>query len=294
MRSSKYRSLALFLALLLAVSLANITFAQAPAGGQLGRYLVQIEKLRKVNDYEQAIALIDRALKIFPNNTELLFHKCWCLYDCQDSDEQALAAVDQTLALKGGNTASMYRLQSKILQRLKRYPQAIKAVDQGLVRCQPPIRARTEDVFMRSILYSQRAAVEREQGQLVNAEKDISTAIRIYPNISEHFSLRAQINTLLKRWPQVIQDSKHVIKFHRPKIIFDVKDAYMMMGGAYAAQKDYKNAGQTYLQAWREYPSDRTVLTAAIDFFESIKDKKNADALRKALKSMDEDLAPMK
>lgn len=288
--SSKNRGLCLFLALLLTVSFANSALSQEPAGSQLGRYLAQIEKLRKANDYEQAIALIDRALRAFPNNTELHFHKCWCLYDCQESDEQALAAVDQTLALKGGNTASMYRLKSKILQRLKRYPQAIKAVDQGLLRCQQ----QREDIVLRSILYSQRAAVEREQGQLINAEKDISTAIQIYPDMSEHFSLRAQINTLLKRWPQVIQDSKHVIKFHRPKIFFDVKDAYMMMGRAYTAQKDYKNAGQTYMQAWREYPSDRTVLTAAIDFFESIKDKKNADALRKALKSMDEDMAPMK
>lgn len=282
------------------VLFASLNFAaaqqtqSAATQNLLKLYASQYHKLWLAKEFEEALRIIDKGLKLDPQNVEFNRGRAWCLYEAQENDSSALAQADKTLALKGGAYSSTYELKGRILMRMKRYSQAIRAIDDGIRAWQREPRNMPSAMHRLGLLYAQRACIEEAQGKLAAAENDFGKAIESCPESLEHRSKRVQINIKLQNWPKVIADSKHILKYHKPGIVLECRDAYLALARAYAAQQNRKDAESIYFQASREYPCDRQVLAVATKYFDSINDKKNAEIMRKKLSSMDEDFVPFK
>ncbi len=148
---------------------------------------------------------------------------------------------------------------------------------------------------MLAYYYNQRASIRKDMNNLQGAENDLTLAIKLDPEANDLYTHRAQVSSMLKHWTQVIPDAERLRKLSiKGAPVLRKREAYVLLGRAYAGLKNVDKATSTYMLALKECVDDRLILNEAQKYFASIGDKKNADSVKKRLDSLDQDYVPFK
>jgi tetratricopeptide (TPR) repeat protein len=260
-------------------------------------YAAQAERLEKAQSYEEAVAMLERALKLDPENASLHARQSDFLFAAQDDDLAALKEIERAISINKAPRADFLIKKAVILERLKRLPEAIICANNTIAikRIKVSNNSSFHDKKLLAYYYSQRASINKNMNNLQDAENDLTLAIKLDPEANDLYIHRAQVNSLLKRWAQVVPDAERLSKLsYRGAPVLRKREAYTLMGRAYANLKNQEKATNTYLLAVKECIDDRLILNEAYKYFASISDKKNADSVKKRLDSLDQDYVPFK
>lgn len=260
-------------------------------------YAAQAERLEKKQSYEEAVVMLEKALKLDPENASLHARQSDFLFAAQDDDLAALKEIDRAISINKAPRADFLIKKAIILERLKRLPEAIICANNTIAikRVKVSTNSSFHDKKLLAYYYSQRASINKNMNNLQDAEKDLTMAIKLDPEANDLYIHRAQVNSLLKHWAQVVPDAERISKLsYRGAPVLRKREAYTLLGRAYANLKNQEKATSTYLLALKECIDDRLVLNEAYKYFASTNDKKNADSVKKRLDSLDQDYVPFK
>ncbi len=251
----------------------------------------------KQQSYEDATAAMKKAIELDPENIDFHVRRSDLLYLSQEDDSEALREINLAISRIDYPRADYFCKKAAILERLKRYPEAQTCVDKGIAIKISKMKAGSKkyDKTILAFFYNERASIMNNMNRWKEAENDLTTALKLDPDSPDLWIHRAQISTKTKNWAQVILDCENIIKLKfRNTPLLRRRETYLLLGDAYANQRNYSKATSTYIIALRECPDDRLILTAAQKYYTSIGDKKNAESVKKRLQSLDEDFVPFK
>ncbi|GCL45797.1 tetratricopeptide repeat protein [Microcystis aeruginosa] len=175
---------------------------------------------RYLENYEQALTVINQAISLVPNNPNYYNEKCVVLYELKRYDE-GLAAITQAinLAPRAGwyvNRGTLYRRQQKYKLALDDYNQAIELN-----------RNFAMAYYNRGILY-------QDLGKYDLALSDYSKAIDINPNFADAYLGRGVLYIDLQKYELALADYSKAIDINP-----NLAEAYYNRGNLYIDLQKY-------------------------------------------------------
>jgi tetratricopeptide (TPR) repeat protein/S1-C subfamily serine protease len=180
-----------------------------------------------LKDYEEALAVINKAIQFAPKNANL-YNEKWIVLNNLKRYQEALLAINEAIALSP--RAAFYSNRGNTYYDLKDYPKAIADYDKAIA-INPEY----------AVAYSNRGTTYSALKDYPKAIADYDKAIAINPEDAQAYNNRGITYSDLKDYPKAIAD---YIKF----IAINPEDAqaYYNRGALYFALKDYPNAIADY------------------------------------------------
>lgn len=265
--------------------------------GKAKSFAATAERFGKEQSYEEAAAMMQKALQLDPKNAYFHSRLSDFLFAAQDDDMAALKEIDLAISIQKTPRADFLSTKSIILERLKRYQEAIVCSNKVIALKSVGVTAKSS-YHARKMLayyYNQRASIRKNMNDLQGAVSDLTLAIQLDPEANDLYVHRAQVNAMQKHWAQVIPDAERISKLSfKGAPVLRKREAYLLLARAHTGLKNVEKAKSTYLVAMKECVDDRLILNEAQKYFASIGDKKNADSVKKRLDSLDQDYVPFK
>ena len=106
-----------------ALALLQEAYKNYPQDANISQMLIRIYIAQ--NEFEKALALVDRLLAVSPDNVDIALQKAYCLYGLERNNE-ALTIADQLLRKMPLDTR-IHFLRGDIMVALKNYPEALSS-----------------------------------------------------------------------------------------------------------------------------------------------------------------------
>ncbi len=191
---------------------------------------------RYLENYEQALTVINQAISLVPNNPNSYNEKLAVLYQLKRYDE-GLAAINQTINL--APRAAWYLNRGNLYKNLQKYELALSDYNKAI-----EINPNYAYAYLnRGILY-------RDLQKYELALSDYSKAIEINPNYAEAYVNRGVLYRLQEKYELALADYDKAIEINRNDAV-----AYYNRGVLYSYQQKYELALADYNQAIRINPN---------------------------------------
>lgn len=227
----------------------------------------------------QAEAIIDRALKLAPNDATVLAIKGLILQTNQE-DQEGLKYVERALAINP-KLAMAWNVRAGLLSTMKRSDEALASANKAIA-LQP---------LMMHI--NTKARILETMGRFEEAEMTINQSLAKSPTSPLMLGMRAEVRTRLKKWQGVIEDSNAILK-NDAKISLSEIAILEYRANAYMQLKQYDKAIADYKLATRRMPDKRQSWEGLVIAYKLTGKPKEAAAAQATLNALDDDMRPMR
>lgn len=228
-------------------------------------YLLHVKK-----NFDEALTLIDLALKYDPENANYLACKSLLLYQAQENDTLCIALAQKAVQ-KAPTSCLTHMAMFNAFRIQKKYVEALAEIDKA-IEIEP-----NENVL------------KADKANLLKLMQRYGDAIKIYDallkanNSTLLHNERARLHILNNQPDKAAVDYGFVVE-HTPKSNFR---AYLERGQAFLAAKQYKQAVQDLEHAAKIVPMSTEIHSSLKQAYEGLGDNAKAARERAKLKEID-------
>jgi tetratricopeptide (TPR) repeat protein len=211
-----------------AISALEMAAQENPSDAGIYKFLTSA--YRQDKQYENALKTVEQAIKLQPDDAQILNEKFWVLLDL-NRDQEALDIINQVIHLSP--RAVFYVSRGLTYHDLKRYEEALAEYDQAIA---------LDPNFVNA--YNNRGLVYRDLKRYEEALAEYNQAIALDPNFVNAYNNRGNVYRDQKRYEEALAEYNQAIALD-PNFVY----AYLGRGDVFNIQKRYEEALVEYNQA---------------------------------------------
>jgi tetratricopeptide (TPR) repeat protein len=205
----------------------KMAMSMDPNDGMSFRWMANFSNLQ--GQYKEALIYADKAIKAKYTDTAAYREKA-VSYSNLGRFDDALKAVDSLIAISGPSD-TLFTNKAKLLEKVKRYPEAEAAYRQS-------IAARNQDTTVFLLVHCLDA-----DGKYQEAISELNKQLKVNPDDSEALAMRARLAVKSKNLPMALADFSKAIDLEPTSKLYNERAAiFTSMGKQEAAARDLAQA----------------------------------------------------